>query len=68
MTMTLFDQNKAVELYAKEREIRGIVETCQEFGTPIKDIISHLSKRFGITPDESADQVKTYWKGQLPAL
>ena len=34
MTMTLFSQDRAVEMYARERELRGIVETYQELGTP----------------------------------
>ena len=70
MTMTLFDQNKAVELYAEEvgrdREIKGAVEMCQDLGTSFVDTIRMIAKKFGFTPEKSEDQVKTYWKGQIP--
>ena len=70
MTMTLFDQNKAVELYAEEvgrdREIKGAVEVYQEVGTSFADTIKMIAKKFGFTPEKSEDQVKTYWKGQIP--
>ena len=74
MTMTLFDQNKAVELYAeeyarkvaKESEIKGAVEMCQDLGTSFTDTIRMIAKKFGFTPDKSEDQVKTYWKGHIP--
>ena len=74
MTKTLFDQNKSVELYAeeyarkvaKESEIKGAVEMCQDLGTSFTDTIRMIAKKFGFTPDKSEDQVKTYWKGHIP--
>ena len=78
MTMTLFDQNKAVELYAeeyaqkvakevaRESEIKGAVEACQDLGVSFEDTIIKISEKYGFTSDKSADWVKTYWKGQIP--
>ena len=74
MTMTLFDQDKAMEMYTKEIErkseargaIKGAVEVYQELGTSFADTIKMIAKKFGFTLEKSEDQVKTYWKGQIP--
>ncbi len=70
MTMTLFDQDKAMEMYTKEisrnSEIKGAVEVYQEVGTSFTDTIKMIAKKFGFTPEKSEAQVKTYWKGQIP--
>ena len=70
MTMTLFDQDKAMEMYTKEitrnTEIKTAVEVYQEVGTSFPDTIKIIAKKFGFTQDKSKDQVKAYWKGQIP--
>lgn len=68
MTMTLFDQNRAVENYGKEREVKGAVEMCQDLGTSFTDTIRMIAQKFGFTANESENQVKTYWKGKLPTV
>ncbi|MBQ4485586.1 MAG: hypothetical protein II936_01110 [Oscillospiraceae bacterium] len=68
--MTLFDQDKAMEMYTKEitrnTEIKTAVEVYQEVGTSFPDTIKIIAKKFGFTQDKSKDQVKAYWKGQIP--
>ena len=41
-------------------------EVYQEVGTSFADTIMMIAKKFGFTPEKSADQVKSYWKGQIP--
>ncbi len=72
MTMTLFDQDKAMEMYTKEisrnSEIKATVEVCQEVGLSFTDTINMIAKKFGFTPEKSEAQVNTYWKGQIPTV
>ena len=68
--ITLFDQEYAVEAYAKayakdERrtgEIKTTVEMCQDFGTTIEEAVQKLISKFGISRNDSAEYVKEYWK------
>ena len=62
-------QEYAVESYAREYakdqrrlgEIKGIVETCQEFGVTAEETGWKLMDRFGMSVDEAGEWVREYW-------
>ena len=65
MTM-LFDQAYATKMYgieqAKIGEVKGVIETCQDFGVSIAEAIHRLAVKFGLTQEEATEYVHEFWK------
>lgn len=58
----LFDQETAVENYAKEREKKGAVNMCQRMGATIDTAIDYIVDEFNISREQASKVVKAYWK------
>ncbi len=83
MEITLFDQEFAEKMMLAEAKreaeragmqqgvrqgVKNAVELCQEFGASFESTIARISAKFGFSSAESAEQVKTYWKGEIPTV
>jgi hypothetical protein len=60
--ITLFDQEYAVEAYARTREYKTTVELCQDFDKTIEEAIQKLMTKFGLSREDSTEYVNEYWK------
>ena len=64
----LFDQEYNTKLYAEEyarnREIKGAVEMCKEFGFSIKDVIKKIAEKFGIAKERAEKYVNEFWNSR----
>ena len=64
MTM-LFDQEYAVNAYAKEyakeRELKTAIEFCQEFGQTFAATVKKVAEKFNLPLDVAEKNVQTYW-------
>ena len=66
----LFDQDYAMQVALKEQAklgeqrgaIKGVIETCQDFGASIHEAIHRLVAKFSITHDEAAKYVHEFWR------
>ena len=53
------EQGKAQGL---EQGIRGVIETCQEFGISQGDTLQRLIEKFSLTKDAAKEQLDKYWR------
>lgn len=64
--MVLYDQDEVVEMYGRskrrEGKMEGAVEMCQGFGMTMKDTISEIAEKFGLSAEDAKSEVKLYWK------
>ena len=71
--MTLFDQETILKNYTaslikettekvEEKGVRNFVESCQELGISMIDIVEKLIAKFGFDEAKSQEEVKKYWK------
>lgn len=61
MTM-LFDQDYAMKVYGRTQKMKGVIETCQRFGTSITEAIHILSEDFSLTEEVASDYVHEFWR------
>ena len=54
--------NQVAEKVAAEREMKGYIESAQEFGHTLTDTISRFIAKFNVTEEEAQDNIKKYWK------
>lgn len=64
--MVLYDQDEVVEMYGRskrrEGKMEGAVEMCQSFGMTMKDTISEIAEKFGLSAEDAKSEVRLYWK------
>ena len=71
--MTLFDQETIMKNYTasliketteevEEKGVRNFVESCQELGISMIDIVEKLIAKFDFDEEKSQEEVKKYWK------
>lgn len=63
--MTLFDQETIMKNYTasvREEGVRNFVESCQEFGISMVDIVGKLIAKFGFDEVKSQEKVEKYWR------
>ena len=62
MTM-LFDQEYAVNAYAKEQQLKTAIEFCQELGQTFHDTVKKVAAKFNLPLDVAENNVRSYWVG-----
>ena len=60
MTM-LFDQEYAVNAYAREREVKTAVEFCQDLGQSFAVTVKKVAEKFKLPLDVAEKNVQSYW-------
>ena len=64
--MTLFDEERIVEIYAenkaREASVRSAIEVYQEIGLSLSEVIRRIASKFHLTEEDAEAKVRECWK------